>query len=70
MDALNTLRAVLVAFATVAAALLAIRGQWVPAAVMTAGIAAHGLLWLHLFRQRRRERDATIAAFERLLAEG
>ena len=70
MDALNTLRAVLVAFATIAAILLAFGGQWVPAAVMGAGIVAHGLLWLYLLRQRRRERDETIAAFERLLAEG
>ncbi|MEY3019702.1 MAG: hypothetical protein RLZZ272_686 [Actinomycetota bacterium] len=69
MDALNTLRAVLVAFATVAAILLALRGQWVPAAVMSAGIAAHGLLWLHLFRQRRRDRDAAFVPFERMLSE-
>lgn len=69
MDALNTLRAVLVAFATVAAILLALGGQWVPALVMGAGIVAHGVLWVHLWRQRRRDREATIAGFEQLLAE-
>jgi hypothetical protein len=69
MGALNTLRAVLVAFASVAAILLAFGGQWVPAAVMGAGILAHGLLWVHLLRQRRRDREATIAGFERLLAD-
>jgi Flp pilus assembly protein TadB len=69
MDALNTLRAILVAFATVAAILLGVRGEWTPALVMTAGIVAHGLLWVHLHRQRARDREATIAGFEQLLAE-
>jgi|DEB0MinimDraft_10_1074344.scaffolds.fasta_scaffold02930_9 hypothetical protein len=69
MDALNTLRAILVAFAAVAAALLAVRGEWAPAAVLAAGITAHGVLWLVLWRQRVRDREATIAGFERLLTE-
>lgn len=69
MDALNTLRAILVAFAAVAALLLGVRGEWTPALVLTAGILAHGALWLYLWRQRLRDREATIAGFERLLAE-
>ncbi len=69
MDALNTLRAILVAFATIAAILLGVRGEWTPALVLSAGIAAHGLLWLYLWRQRRRDSEAAIAGFERLLAE-
>ena len=70
MDALNTLRAILVGFATVAAVLLGFSGEWLPAGIMALGIVAHGLLWAHLWRQRRRDRDATIAGFERLLSEG
>jgi hypothetical protein len=70
MDALNTLRAVLVGFSTIAAILLGLSGEWFPAGVMAFGIAAHGVLWAHLWRQRRRDRDATIAGFEQLLSEG
>ena len=55
MDALNTLRAVLVGCAFVAAVLLVSQGLWVPAAVMFAGIAAHFGLWVWLRAQRRRE---------------
>lgn len=55
MDALNILRAVLVACAFVAAVLLAFRGQWVPAAVLFAGIVAHLALFGYLHAQRRRE---------------
>ncbi|MFP4636515.1 MAG: hypothetical protein ACLFRD_11690 [Nitriliruptoraceae bacterium] len=55
MDALNILRAVLVAFAAVVTALLAVQGEWFPAAVMTAGILAHLWLFIHL-RIRRRQR--------------
>lgn len=54
MDALNTLRAILVGCAFVATVLLAFQGQWLPATVMSAGIAAHVLLWRHLRAQRRR----------------
>jgi len=69
VDALNTLRAILVACAAVSAVLLGLRGEWAPALVLTVGITAHGLLWLHLRRQRARDRDETIAGFERLLTE-
>jgi hypothetical protein len=69
MDALNTLRAILVAFAAVAAILLGVRGEWTPALVLTAGIVAHGLLWVYLFRQRRRDGRTAIEGLERLLAE-
>jgi hypothetical protein len=69
LDALNTLRAILVAFAAVAAILLGVRGEWTPALVLSLGIVAHGLLWVYLFRQRRRDAAAAIAGFEQLLAE-
>ena len=69
MDALNTLRAILVAFAAVAAVLLGVRGEWAPATVLSVGIVAHGLLWMYLWRQRRRDSEQAIAGFERLLAE-
>ena len=58
MDALNILRAVLVGFAAVAAILLAVQGQWVPAAVMGAGILAHFWLFAHLRSQRREAEHA------------
>lgn len=69
MDALNTLRAILVAFAAVAAVLLGVRGEWAPAIVLSVGIVAHGLLWMYLWRQQRRDSEQAIAGFERLLAE-
>ena len=69
MDALNTLRAILVTFAAVAAVLLGVRGEWAPAIVLSVGIVAHGLLWMYLWRQRRRDSEQAIAGFERLLAE-
>jgi hypothetical protein len=69
MDALNTLRAILVAFAAVAAVLLGVRGEWTPALVLTLGIVAHGLLWVHLWRQRRRDAEEAVLGFERLLAD-
>jgi len=69
VDALNTLRAILVAFAAIAAVLLGVRGEWTPALVLSAGIAAHGLLWVYLFRQRRRDSEQAIAGFEQLLAD-
>lgn len=50
MDSLNTLRAILVAFAFVSAVFLAVDGMWVPATVLGFGIVAHGLLWWHLYR--------------------
>jgi hypothetical protein len=69
MDALNTLRAILVAFAAVAAVLLGVRGEWTPALVLTAGIVAHGLLWVHLWRQRQRDGAQAVAGLEQMLAE-
>ena len=57
MDALNTLRAILVGCAFVAALLLAFSGQWVPAVVLAVGIAAHFGLWMWLRRQKRREAE-------------
>jgi CHASE2 domain-containing sensor protein len=62
VDALNTLRAVLVGLAFVAAVILSFDGQWVPAAVMFVGIAAHFGLWGYLRAQRRRDeaRSTTI----------
>lgn len=50
LDSLNTLRAILVAFAFVAAIFLAVDGLWIPATVLGFGIFAHGLLWWHLYR--------------------
>jgi hypothetical protein len=62
MDALNTLRAVLVGLAFIAAVILGFDGQWVPAAVMFAGIAAHFGLWWYLRVQKRQDaaRSTTI----------
>ncbi len=68
MDALNTLRAVLVAFAAVAAILLTFQGQWFPAGILAAGILAHLALfaWLRADRRKMAEQDP----FERLLQGG
>ncbi|MFA9432647.1 hypothetical protein [Egicoccus sp. AB-alg2] len=57
MDALNTLRAILVGCAFVAAVLLAVDGQWVPAAVLFVGILAHFGLWGYLRAQKRRDAE-------------
>ena len=65
MDALNTLRAVLVAVAAVAATLLAFQGQWFPAGILGAGIAAHLALFAYLRADRRRSGEAD--PFEQLL---
>ena len=69
MDALNTLRAILVAFAAISAILLGVRGEWTPALVLTLGIVAHGLLWVYLARQRRRDSEQAIQGLEQMLAE-
>jgi len=65
VDALNTLRAVLVAFSAVAAILLTFQGQWFPAGILVAGILAHLVLFAYLRADRRKmaEQDP----FERLL---
>jgi uncharacterized membrane protein len=65
VDALNTLRAVLVAVAAVAATLLAFQGQWFPAGILGAGIAAHLALFAYLRADRRRSGEAD--SFEQLL---
>ncbi|MDX1619889.1 MAG: hypothetical protein R3320_02785 [Nitriliruptorales bacterium] len=58
MDSLNTLRAILVGAAFIAAIILAVQGQWVPVVVLGVGIVAHGLLWLYLWRTGAFERPA------------
>jgi CHASE2 domain-containing sensor protein len=58
VDALNTLRAVLVGLAFIAAVILSFDGQWVPAVVMFVGIAAHFGLWGYLRAQKRRDAAA------------
>lgn len=58
MDALNTLRAVLVGCALVATVILATRGMWVPATVMTLGILAH--LSLFTYQRVTRNRQFTV----------
>ncbi|MEX2328936.1 MAG: hypothetical protein WD575_04325 [Nitriliruptoraceae bacterium] len=63
MDALNALRAVLVGCAFVATLILATRGQWIPATVLTLGILAHLLLFGHQ-RVERRRRAERLAALE------
>ena len=55
MDALNTLRAVLVGTAFIAAILLGFDGQWIPAGVLGVGIAAHLALFGYLYAERRRD---------------
>ncbi|MDX1659868.1 MAG: hypothetical protein R3343_13695 [Nitriliruptorales bacterium] len=50
MDSLNTLRAILVGAAFIAAVILALQGRWVPVVVLSVGIVAHGLLWLYLWK--------------------
>jgi hypothetical protein len=55
MDALNTLRAILVGFAFIAAVMLGFRGEWFPAGVLGAGIAAHLALFAYLRVQRQRD---------------
>jgi CHASE2 domain-containing sensor protein len=58
MDALNTLRAVLVGLSFIAAVILAFDGQWIPAAVLFVGILAHFGLWGYLRAQKRRDAAA------------
>ncbi len=65
MDALNTLRAVLVACSAVAAVLLTFQGQWFPAGILGAGILAHLALFAYLRADRRKMAEDD--PFERLL---
>jgi CHASE2 domain-containing sensor protein len=55
VDALNTLRAVLVGLSFIAAVILAFDGRWVPAAVLFVGILAHFGLWGYLRAEKRRD---------------
>jgi len=57
VDALNTLRAVLVGFTAIAAIMLGFRGEWFPAGVLGAGILAHMALFAYLRAQRLREAE-------------
>lgn len=50
MEQVNALRAILVAGAVIAAILTAAAGIWSATAVFVVGIAAHALLWRHLWR--------------------
>lgn len=54
---LNTARAILVVTAVLALLLTLAAGEWVASAVLAVGITAHGLLWLHMWRTGRRDRD-------------
>ncbi len=55
MDALNALRAVLVACALIATVILATRGMWIPVTVLSIGIGAHVALFV---RQRQLRQQA------------
>ena len=52
MATLNMLRGLLVAGAAVAAVIALVLGQWAAALILTAGIIAHGALWVRLHRER------------------
>ncbi|MTV24853.1 hypothetical protein FTX61_05395 [Nitriliruptoraceae bacterium ZYF776] len=63
VDALNTLRAILVGCAFIAALMLGFDGQWAPAGILAAGIAAHFGLWAYL-RADKRKRSETAALLD------
>lgn len=67
---MNTLRIVLVGLTAIAAIVSAVFGMWTVAAWLTVGVVAHGLLWMHLLRQREREHDELHRGVEELLASG
>ena len=54
-NGLNTLRAVLVGLAAVAAIILAVEGQWLATGVLTVAIVAHGLMWVYLWRRDQQD---------------
>ncbi len=58
-NGLNTLRAILVGLAFLAAIYLAVNGQWLATSVLAAGIVAHGAMWIYLFRRRDQARQLT-----------
>ncbi|CAN5696357.1 MAG: hypothetical protein M3493_02610 [Actinomycetota bacterium] len=53
MESVNTMRAVLVAGAVLAAVVAAIFQLWPVVAIMLAAIVAHGLMWVYLHRLDR-----------------
>ncbi len=53
MQSVNTLRAVLVAGAVLAAVVAAIFGLWSVVGIMVAAVVAHGLMWVYLHRLDR-----------------
>ena len=53
MQSVNTMRAVLVAGAVLAAVVAAILGLWPVVAIMLAAVVAHGLMWVYLHRLDR-----------------
>jgi hypothetical protein len=69
VDALsmNTLRIVLVALTALAAVVAALFQFWVVAGVLAVSVAAHGAMWLHLYRQRQAEAEALHAGIDDLL---
>ncbi|MBA2730246.1 MAG: hypothetical protein H0U48_05810 [Euzebyaceae bacterium] len=53
MQSVNTMRAVLVAGAVLAAVVAAIFGLWSVVGIMVAAVVAHGLMWVYLHRLDR-----------------
>jgi hypothetical protein len=51
MESLNTMRAILVAGAVVAALIAAAFGVWSAAGVLTVGVVAHGAMWWYIHRR-------------------
>lgn len=54
MDAINTLRALLVAGAVLAAIVAAVAGRWETVGILAIALVAHGLMWRHQYRVRER----------------
>lgn len=50
-NGLNTLRAILVGLALVAAIILAVNGQWLATGVLAVAIVAHGLMWVYIWKR-------------------
>lgn len=64
MSSIETLRAVLVASAVVAAAVAAMAGLWLPAGVLMIAVVVHGVLTPYIRRQApAEERSAGPAPF-------
>lgn len=51
MESLNTMRAILVAGAVVAAIVAAAFGMWSAAGVLMVGVLAHGGMWWYIHRR-------------------